>query len=227
MQYCPRCKVKIRGEKACCPLCHGGLATIEGENLPPSFPVLKVSRERTVTKLRVLTFLMVLIEIAAVTTVVMVHQMTGELIRSPFFVMIGVFLAWLDLLIARYYRNNVISLIEVQAIIGMVCCLVIDSFTSGGLSWSVEWVVPAGLVGLEVIAVCVGHGMGMHLVDYGVYLIIDTILGLLQILPIAIHWNPFPVPAILCIALQLSYVAYAVIFRAWDLRNASSKFLNI
>lgn len=227
MQYCPRCRVKIRGSKSCCPLCHGSLEYLKGENLPESFPVLKVSRARTVSILRIVTFLVALVIIGSITTLVIGYEMTGQMSQFPWFVMIGAFLAWVDLVIARYYRSNVISLIEVQAILGLVICLFIDHLTVGRFTWSLEWVVPCSLIALEIVTISVGYGMGMHLVDYGAYLIIDTILGLLQILPIVLHWNAFPYPAVISIALQLSYVAYAVIFRAKEIKNATGKFLNL
>ena len=40
MQYCRKCKVKIRGRKECCPLCNSHLYEVEGEaNF--AFPVLE------------------------------------------------------------------------------------------------------------------------------------------------------------------------------------------
>ena len=30
MQYCPKCKIKIRGKKTCCPMCQGPLKEVEG-----------------------------------------------------------------------------------------------------------------------------------------------------------------------------------------------------
>ena len=42
MQYCPKCRVKIRGNKSCCPLCR---ATLTGEGEDGAFPVLRQFRE--------------------------------------------------------------------------------------------------------------------------------------------------------------------------------------
>ena len=39
MQYCPKCKVNIRGEKYCCPLCQGKIKEID-DNIDEPFPTL-------------------------------------------------------------------------------------------------------------------------------------------------------------------------------------------
>ena len=64
------------------------------------------------------------------------------------------------------------------------------------------------------------------MVDYAVYLFVDTLLSLLQLVPILQRTNPFPLPATLCMVLLLAYLAFIVIFRGRDLRNAITKFLN-
>ncbi len=44
MQYCPKCKINIRGHKTCCPLCQGQL---QGEPEKNPFPVLAKPKVRS------------------------------------------------------------------------------------------------------------------------------------------------------------------------------------
>ena len=53
MQYCPKCRLNIRGEKAGCPLCGGRLA---GDPEPGGFPVLEKRRFSHMSVVKVATF---------------------------------------------------------------------------------------------------------------------------------------------------------------------------
>ena len=134
--------------------------------------------------------------------------------------------AWIDFLIARYYKSNIIFLVTFEVYLGMAVCLAADHFAGSYHGWAVSWSIPAGFLALEIATVLLGWSEGLHMVDYAVYLFVDTLLSLLQLVPILQRTNPFPLPATLCMVLLLAYLAFIVIFRGRDLRNAITKFLN-
>lgn len=228
MQYCTKCHVYIRGRKTCCPLCGGSLqekkapSSFEGDE-SPSFPVEKTDPGRSVSKVRILTFIMVLTEIAMMILAYETGR-RGILLHWPYIVMVTAFLAWADLLIARYYRSNMIFLVTIEAYLGMAVCLAVDFVTRGFLSWSISWAVPAGFVALDAAVVLIGWSHGLHMVDYAVYILIATILSLLQLIPVLDGSNRLPLPACISMGLMLAYLAYIVIFRGRDLKNAAGKF---
>ena len=73
MQICPKCKVNIRGNKSCCPLCQGKLKNVEGE-ASPSFPTIKRKKISNITFLKVCTFLFVASEIVFATINIMTEN---------------------------------------------------------------------------------------------------------------------------------------------------------
>ena len=62
MQYCPKCKVNIRGNKKCCPLCQGQLKESELVMEPP-FPKIKKNKVSNITFMKVCTFIFIALEI--------------------------------------------------------------------------------------------------------------------------------------------------------------------
>ena len=61
MQYCPKCRINIRGNKSCCPLCQGELA---GEPAEDVFPVLVPRKISQASLLKIATFCFAAVEIA-------------------------------------------------------------------------------------------------------------------------------------------------------------------
>ena len=228
MQYCPRCHVYIRGHKTCCPLCRNPL--IEKETPPdmdpaPAFPVLEKHRVSGVSLTRILTFLMILCENLMVFFALQ-NREAGVSAHWPYVCGFLCFFAWVDFLIARYFRSNLIFLVTFEAYLGMALCLAADHLTVPYRGWAVAWCVPFGMIALEAATVLLGWSEGLHMVDYAVYLFVDTILSLLQLIPIQRHTNPQPLPALISLVVLLAYLAFILVFRGRDLRNAITKFLN-
>ena len=228
MQYCPRCHVYIRGRKTCCPLCRNPLVlreTPEGMDPAPSFPVPEKRRVSEISIARILTFVMILFELLMAFFALQAKE-SGITVHWPYISFFTCLLAWVDFLIARYYKSNIIFLVTFEVYLGMVLCLITDAVTGPYHGWAVGWCVPLGFLALEIATVLLGWSEGLHMVDYAVYLFVDTLLALLQLIPILKGTNPFPLPATLCMVLLLAYLAFIVIFRGRDLRNAITKFLN-
>ena len=220
MQYCPKCKVKIRGKKSCCPLCQGQLREIEGE-APSPFPVLKKSRISGITFLKVITFAFIAAEIILET----LNIQTGD--RLPYIgvTMLGTFVAWVTAITTMYLRNNLIKVVTWEVIVAIIVDVYIDIET-GFRGWSVNWMVPATLLGLAIATVIIARVMKLRLDEYILYLVMDLVMALLQIIFIKNGMNDFTWPAVIVIMTYLILIAGLVIFRFSDLKNAAQKFFN-
>ena len=219
MQYCGKCRIKIQGNKRCCPLCQGELT---GEPSPAPFPSLQKEGRFHLPLGKFFTFLLVALEII----------MTAIWFLSDFqlawvpFVMLGALVVWLYVALGLYFKNNIVKNITIQVYLVMIISYVVDRCTHFH-GWSVEWVIPCCFVGLVVATVCIGKGIGLALEEYILYLAVDMILSLSQVAFLAAQRNNFVWPAVISLAFLLILGAAALIFRFRDLKNAAERLFHM
>jgi hypothetical protein len=221
MQVCNKCNIRIRGRKECCPLCQGKLNETEGdENL--AFPILEKRKITSITFLKVCTF----ISIVALIVFGTVNIMTSG--AFPFIgpVILGVIVAWIDIVATMYLRNNIIKVITFEVLVAIVVDFYVDMRT-GFYGWSVNWMIPMTLIGLAIATIITANIMGLRLDEYILYIVFDFVMALLQIICIKNGMNTLPWPAASSIMFYLILIAALVIFRFRDLKNASEKMFNI
>lgn len=221
MQVCNKCNIRIRGRKECCPLCQGKLNETEGdENL--AFPILEKRKITSITFLKVCTF----ISLVALIVFGTVNIMTAG--AFPFIgpVILGVIVAWIDIVATMYLRNNIIKVITFEVVVAIVVDLYVDLRT-GFYGWSVNWMIPMTLIGLAIATIITATIMGLRLDEYILYIVFDFVMALLQIICIRNGMNTLPWPAASSIMFYLILIAALVIFRFRDLKNASEKMFNI
>ena len=218
MQFCPKCEMKIRGRKECCPLCQGPLT---GEPQEAAFPVLEEKKYTEVSLFRISTFALASIEIILL-CVGILHGFHGGVGIA----MIVLLLVWGDLWVTQYYHYNVLKMITSEAYLIILTCVLIDEIWTG-LIWSVEWVVPAVFMGLIVLTFIIAAVMKLTLEEYVLYLIFDVLFALLQLIPVISGANWHPVPALITTAFTMILGAGVLIFRPRALREASGKWLSL
>ena len=143
----------------------------------------------------------------------------------PFAVM-GALIAWGDLMVGIYYRNNLIKTLFIETYLAMAVCLLIDVLT-GWHGWSLSYVLPSGFVLLVFVTISVGRGAKLRLEEYIIYIFVTILLSMLQIIPVLLGWNPYRGPAVICIAFMLILTAYMLIFRYRALQTALEKLFNM
>lgn len=221
MQYCQKCKVNIRGHKSCCPLCQGKLTEVEGDK-NPAFPVLEKKGISSITFLKVCTFIIIAVEIILGT----VNFMTEGKYSPIGVIMMGLVVAWIDIVATMYLRNNLLKVITWEVLFAIVIDYYIDKRT-GFYGWSIHWMIPATLIALAAATIIIASVMKLRLDEYILYLVFDFILALIQIIFIKNGVNRFPWPAASCVMIYMILLAGLIIFRFRDLKNASEKMFNI
>ncbi len=221
MQICQKCNVKIRGRKECCPLCQGRLKEVDGDE-NPSFPVLEKRKISSITFLKMCTFLFITSEIVFEAINIMSkeeHSFIGP-------VMLGILVAWIDVLATMYLRNNLIKVITFEVIVAIIVDYYIDVKT-GFHGWSINWMIPMTLIGLAIATILIAFIEKLRLDEYILYLVFDFLISLTQIYFIRNGKNDFPWPAVASIMSYMILISALVIFRFKDLKNASEKMFNI
>ncbi len=213
--------MKIRGRKECCPLCQGRLKEVEGDD-NPSFPILEKRKISNITFLKMCTFLFIASEIIFGAINIMTK---GEFsFIGP--VMLGLFVGWIDVIATMYLRNNLIKVITFEVVVAIVVDLYIDIKT-GFHGWSVNWMIPMTLIGLAIATNIIAWVLKLRLDEYILYIVLDFVMALVQIIFIRNGMNTFPWPAVASIITYMILIAALIIFRFRDLKNASEKMFNI
>ncbi|WP_026508965.1 DUF6320 domain-containing protein [Butyrivibrio sp. MC2013] len=222
MQYCPKCKIHVRGYKTACPLCQGKLG---GDPELPVYPVLagRVS-EFSIVKLvtfacAALAIIMFIIRYFAIHDLGVSADWTGIVIFAAF-------LVWLDTALAFTLRGNVLKMVTFEAYAIMVVLIGVDRYT-GFFGWS--FAVPLPLIFLFLLIFTTVYGLvtGSHFEDMVYYLLMDFIACQLQWIPMLKNMNPMELPAVISIAIYLILLVAVLIFRFRDLKNASVKMWNV
>ena len=209
MQYCPKCRISIRGDKTECPLCGG---RITGDPEPGGFPALEKSRFSHMSLVKVGTFCL----------------LTFIIIMVSLEILYDFKLAWVPFAVmgALIYRNNLIKTLFVETYLAMAVCLLVDALT-GWHGWSVAYVIPIGFVLLVFVTISVGRAANLRLEEYIIYIFVTILLSMLQLIPVLTHVNPNILPAVISMAILLIAACAAVIFRFRDLRSAVEKLFNL
>ena len=107
MQYCPKCRIGIKGDKSGCPLCGGRLT---GEPEPGGFPVLERGKLTHMSIVKAATFA----GLSSLIIMMALEILYGfKLVWVPF-AALGVVIAWGDLMVGVYYRNNLIKTFSIE-----------------------------------------------------------------------------------------------------------------
>lgn len=219
MQYCPKCRLNIRGEKIGCPLCGGRLT---GDPEPGGFPVLERRRFSHMSVVKVATFCCLSLFIILMAAEILCDF---RLAWIPFVILV-LLIAWGDIMVGVYFRNNLVKTFAIETYLAMGACLLIDSLT-GWRGWSLAFVLPSGFLLLVFAIVIVGKAADLRLEEYIIYIVTTMLLSMLQIIPVLTHTNPVPFPAVFCMTILLILGCAAVIFRFRDLRSAAEKLFNL
>jgi hypothetical protein len=87
--------------------------------------------------------------------------------------------------------------------------------------------VPSTLLALAIATVVTAKVLKLRLDEYILYLVLDLIMALSQIIFIRMGRNFFTWPAVIVIMIYLILIVGLVIFRFRDLKRASEKMFNM
>jgi len=148
--------------------------------------------------------------------------------KYPFIspVMLGILAGWITIITTMYLRNNLIKVITWEVIVAIIIDIYVDIHT-GFKGWSIEWMIPLTLIGLAIATIITAHVLKLRLDEYILYLVLDLVMVLLQIILIRNGVNQVPWPAVSSVMIYLILFAAVIIFRFNDLKNASEKMFNM
>ena len=219
MRTCEKCKISVAGALRRCPLCQGDL-TGEPERDNP-FPWLSYSRRYSFF-LRIVAFAGAVA--AAVCIAVNLSLPSGG--WWSMFVVAGLGSLWLTLWFVAKKRTNIPKTILWQVAVISLLALVWDWWT-GWRGWSIDYVVPI-LCGCAIIVMSVvARILHLRIEDYIIYLILDSILGIIPLALVLCGAVRIVYPSAICVAVGIIALAALFIFEGTALRNEILRRLHL
>ncbi len=239
MHYCPKCKIVIRGNKVCCPLCEGKILGKQdvlrtginekmydldefSEESEEPYPTLPERKINGVTFVKICTFLL------AVTIVMCsaIKYLFGDSVSWTGMVILGGIVLWLDILAIMRYRYNVLKVLTIEVIVAIIVDYYIDKKT-GFYGWSVIWMIPFCLIGHSILSWIVAKLMKLRFEEYIIYIVIDAVMAFLQVIFIWRGENTFPYAAVFTMAAFAIALIATILFRFRELRSATQRMFNV
>ncbi len=239
MQYCPKCKIVIRGDKTCCPLCEGKVLGKKdvlrtgldkkmydindfSEESEAPYPTLPERRISGVTFMKICTFLLGIIIVMGAA----IKYLFGDSVTwVPVFIL-GSVVLWLDILAIMRYRYNILKVLTIEVIVAIIINYYVDKKT-GFYGWSVSWMIPFSLVGHTILSWIVAQVMKLRFEEYIIYIVMDAVMAFSQIIFIWNGENSVPYAAVFVMAAFAITLIATLLFRFRELRSATSRMFNV
>ena len=219
MMYCEKCGLSVRGEYSHCPLCQ---QTLAGEPEQSVFPVIHLREQR----------LKMILRLAAFASVVSIVLSLALNLAFPaygwwaVFVIAGLASLWISMGILIQNIDNIIKAMVWQVVIISALAVAWDIFT-GFRGWSVDFVIPmlctASIAAMAIFA----QATRLKIEDYVIYLVIDSVWGLLCVLLIVFDVSKIIWPCLICVACSVISLSALFIFEGRALNSELRRRLHL
>jgi len=176
MKRCEKCNITVSDPKKYCPLCKGVLTEGDGSEAE-TFPSIPTRYQQYSLYFR----LLILISVAGGSISVMINLLLPQSGWWSAIVVLGILCVWVLLGTAIQKNSNISKSILWQSILLSVFLVGWDIFT-GWYRWSVNFVLPALYIAAMLGIAIVSRVMRMKAEDYTIYLLIDTVFGLIPLI---------------------------------------------
>lgn len=222
MQYCPQCRVHIRGQKERCVLCGNALSVSDCANGDEEvFPSIPPAFEQHLA-IRILVF----ISFTAVAASFSVRMIFPSAVNWPLFVVLGLVSMWLGLIVVLRKRHNIPKAIIWQVALVTLLSLLWD-WQTGWIGWSLDYLIPTIHVTAELVMYITAKIMRLSVRDYIIYAMLGGLFGILPIIFILFEWVKILYPSVICVTVSIIFLAGIFIFQGEAIRNEWDKRMHI
>lgn len=213
MRYCDKCRVSLTGHPLRCPLCGSDTSKTAEVDFPllgpigtpetagfdgRSYPYLPFAVPPHIRLLRLLQ----LGSVAAAAVCVGINYLLPFQDWWSFFVVAGIVSFWLAFAMAIRKRRNIPQNLVWQTVLISLLAVIWDVST-GFRGWSVDYVLPFLCIGALICLSAWAKIKKLRTEDYLIYLIIDSIFGILPVLLLVLDLIRVPLPSVLCIIVSV------------------------
>lgn len=217
--YCTNCKAEVVGNRKKCPLCQGILTGDKQEEVYPKISFVY-------TEHGVFLKIMLLISVIVASVSVALNIMLPRGGAWSMFVLGGISSAWISMISAINKRNNLPKNIVYQVMIISVIAVLWDLLT-GWKGWSITYVIPFVCFFAMISMVIISKIRNLYVEDYILYIVIDGLFGLCQIVPVVKGWFTVLYPSLVCVVTSIVVLSFVLIFKQKELNAEIKRRLHI
>jgi hypothetical protein len=220
MQYCDHCKVHIRGDRKYCPLCQNALSG-SGSEEEEVFPVVPVTYQYNLM-IRVMLYLSICIVVISLA----VNAMFPVKVNWPMFIIAGILCVWISLGVVVRKRHNIPKSIIWQVAVISILAVIWD-WRTGWRGWSLDFVIPIVCVVAMIIMYVTAKIMRLGARDFVIYIVLDSIFGIIPLLFILLDLLHTKFPSIISISVSVLSLAAVILFEGDNIREELNKRMHI
>lgn len=219
LKYCDKCKVSVRGNREHCPLCN---AVLHGEAEPSGFPRLPNEHKKHKLWISILA----LSSVSACIICLLLNFLFRKHGQWSLFVLGGVVCMWMTLGLALYKQRNIPKTMVWEVFLVGLLSVLWDYFT-GWWGWSINYVLPIVSMGVMVVLVFLSRLFHVAAGSLIVYLLVDALMGVIQLVLLLTGCITVPLPSLLCVGVSTVMLAAMLIFRGRKVREELRRRLHL
>ncbi len=221
MLRCNNCKVDVAGQKRHCPLCQGDLSGVSEINTEV-FPKIIPPPKPNPILVKTISFAAIVISVLSV----MINYITSTEVMWCWFVVAGAICAWVTAMVTVRKRRNVLKCIAREELIVIPIAIFWDILT-GWQKWSLTYVYPSVCVAVFISMFVLASVLKYPPSDYIVYLVFNSILGIVPIIFMLTDMVSNDYASEICIAFSVITLAGLLLFGWRSFRQEASRKFHI
>lgn len=165
--------------------------------------------------------------VAAIVIGVMLNAIISPESRWAAFVAAGAFSMWLALAIGFFKRHNLLKNAMWQLLVVTIGCIIWDAFT-GWHKWSVNYVLPAVCVIIEISMLIISKLQSHSAREYMIYYVMASVYSIfVPFILLLTKVITVTAPAVVCAGLSFLFLLALIIFRGREFREEMQKKFHV
>ncbi len=220
MRYCEYCKVHIRDGRKYCPLCQNTLSGT-GSKEEEIFPRVPLTYQYNLM-IRAMVFLSICIVVASFA----INAMFPVNVNRPMFIIAGILCIWVSLAMVIRKRHNIPKSIIWQVAVISVLAVIWD-WRTGWRGWSLDYVIPIVCVVAMIVMYVTAKIMRLGVQDFIIYIVLDSIFGIIPVLFILFNLLQVRYPSIISISVSILSLAAVILFEGENIKEELNKRMHL
>lgn len=221
MQFCPKCKVSINGNKKCCPLCQGELSG-ESDGDVGAYPFIERPKYNKNALLRIVSFA----AIVSIVVCISINLMVPARVWWSLFATGGIVCGWIATSVGIVYKRKLFKNITWQLFI-LTTLAVLWDWVTEWRGWSIDYVLPCTCLASMLSMVILSKVMKIPVREYIVYFVLDAVYGIVPIIFFLTGVLNVVYPSVICVAASIVSISALILFQGKNMKEEMARKMHV